>query len=132
MIGRFTLDLDPIDKGRGTVGGLGPRDYFLVDWVRRGSPAKVVQDGLVGTNKSRTKPRVDDEEEKEEEEEEKVPLERQDPYGTKKCSCPFKLKGEKMATSENWPLFVHDERHNHAIGVYNHGHAQAAKLMEEH
>ncbi|KAI5650163.1 hypothetical protein M9H77_36168 [Catharanthus roseus] len=32
---------------------------------------------------------------------------------------------------ENWQLFVHDGRHNHAIGVYNHDHSQAAKLMEE-
>ncbi|KAI5653618.1 hypothetical protein M9H77_30805 [Catharanthus roseus] len=37
-----------------------------------------------------------------------------------------------MATCENWQLFVHDGRHNHAIGVYTHGHAQAAKLTEEH
>ncbi|KAI5669421.1 hypothetical protein M9H77_19274 [Catharanthus roseus] len=36
-----------------------------------------------------------------------------------------------MATCENWQLFVHDKRHNHAIGVYTHGHAQAAKLTEE-
>ncbi|KAI5683194.1 hypothetical protein M9H77_04422 [Catharanthus roseus] len=36
-----------------------------------------------------------------------------------------------MATSENWQLFVHDERHNHKIAVYNHGHAQAARLTEE-
>ncbi|KAI5671914.1 hypothetical protein M9H77_12278 [Catharanthus roseus] len=32
---------------------------------------------------------------------------------------------------ENWQLFVHDGRHNHAISVYSHGHAQAAKLTEE-
>ncbi|KAI5657445.1 hypothetical protein M9H77_26238 [Catharanthus roseus] len=32
---------------------------------------------------------------------------------------------------ENWQLFVHDGRHNQAIGVYSHGHAQAAKLTEE-
>ncbi|KAI5678914.1 hypothetical protein M9H77_09864 [Catharanthus roseus] len=32
---------------------------------------------------------------------------------------------------ENWQLFVHDGRHNHAIGVYSHGHAQVAKLTEE-
>ncbi|KAI5672921.1 hypothetical protein M9H77_13285 [Catharanthus roseus] len=36
-----------------------------------------------------------------------------------------------MAMSENWQLFVHDGRHNHALGVYNHGHTQAAKLTEE-
>ncbi|KAI5666542.1 hypothetical protein M9H77_16395 [Catharanthus roseus] len=36
-----------------------------------------------------------------------------------------------MAMCENWQLFVHDGRHNHAIGVYSHSHAQAAKLTEE-
>ncbi|KAI5652749.1 hypothetical protein M9H77_29936 [Catharanthus roseus] len=36
-----------------------------------------------------------------------------------------------MAMCENWQLFAHDGRHNHAIGVYSHGHAQAAKLTEE-
>ncbi|KAI5654163.1 hypothetical protein M9H77_31350 [Catharanthus roseus] len=36
-----------------------------------------------------------------------------------------------MATSDNWKFFVHDGRHNHKIGVYNHGHAQAARLTEE-
>ncbi|KAI5682912.1 hypothetical protein M9H77_04140 [Catharanthus roseus] len=32
---------------------------------------------------------------------------------------------------ENWQVFVHDGRHNHAIGVYTHGHVQTAKLTEE-
>ncbi|KAI5672716.1 hypothetical protein M9H77_13080 [Catharanthus roseus] len=49
----------------------------------------------------------------------------------KKCGCPFKLKGEQMATSENWQLFVYNGRHNHKIAVYSHGHAQAARLTEE-
>ncbi|KAI5663407.1 hypothetical protein M9H77_22730 [Catharanthus roseus] len=62
-----------------------------------------------GANKPRTKPRVDDEEEE-------VQVKRRGPYGTKKCSCPFKLKGEQMAICESWQLFVHDGRHNHAIG----------------
>ncbi|KAI5681603.1 hypothetical protein M9H77_02831 [Catharanthus roseus] len=77
-----------------------------------------------GANKLRTKPGVDDEEEK-------VQVKRWGPYGTKKCGCPFKLKGEQMATCENWELFVHDRRHNHAIGVYTYGHAQTAKLTDE-
>ncbi|KAI5654486.1 hypothetical protein M9H77_31673 [Catharanthus roseus] len=38
---------------------------------------------------------------------------------------------EQMVTCENWQLFVHNGRHNHAIGVYTHGHVQAAKLTEE-
>ncbi|KAI5657548.1 hypothetical protein M9H77_26341 [Catharanthus roseus] len=77
-----------------------------------------------GTIKSRTKPRVDNEEEE-------VPTKRRGPYGTKKYGCLFKLKGEQMTTSENWQLFVHDGRHNHKIGVYSLGHAQAARLTEE-
>ncbi|KAI5656509.1 hypothetical protein M9H77_25302 [Catharanthus roseus] len=36
-----------------------------------------------------------------------------------------------MPMCENWQVFVHDRRHNHAIGVYTHGHAQTAKLTEE-
>ncbi|KAI5647670.1 hypothetical protein M9H77_33675 [Catharanthus roseus] len=36
-----------------------------------------------------------------------------------------------MAICENWQVFIHDGRHNHTIGVYTHGHAQAAKLTEE-
>ncbi|KAI5668526.1 hypothetical protein M9H77_18379 [Catharanthus roseus] len=64
-------------------------------------------------------------------EEEEVPKKRRGPYETKKSGCPFKLKGEQMATSESWQLFVHNGRHNHKLAVYNHGHAQAARLMEE-
>ncbi|KAI5650357.1 hypothetical protein M9H77_36362 [Catharanthus roseus] len=45
-----TLDLDPVDRGRSTVGGLGPRrGYFLAGWVRRGPPARVAQGSLVST-----------------------------------------------------------------------------------
>ncbi|KAI5661866.1 hypothetical protein M9H77_21189 [Catharanthus roseus] len=53
------------------------------------------------------------------------------PYGTKKCGCPFKLKGEQIATSENWELFIHNGRHNNKIAIYSHGHAQTARLTEE-
>ncbi|KAI5676810.1 hypothetical protein M9H77_07760 [Catharanthus roseus] len=64
-------------------------------------------------------------------EEEEVPKKRRESYGTKKCGCPFKLKGEQMATNKSWQLFVHNERHSHKLAVYNHGHAQAARLTEE-
>ncbi|KAI5681289.1 hypothetical protein M9H77_02516 [Catharanthus roseus] len=77
-----------------------------------------------GVVKKNTKSIVDDEEEE-------IPIKRAGTYGTKKCRVPFKLKGEQMATSENWQLFVHNERHNHKIAVYNHGHAQPARLTEE-
>ncbi|KAI5675858.1 hypothetical protein M9H77_06808 [Catharanthus roseus] len=59
MLGSVTLDLDPVDRGRSTVGGLDPKrycvglrimlcgsGYFLEGWVRRGSPARVAQGGL--------------------------------------------------------------------------------------
>ncbi|KAI5662528.1 hypothetical protein M9H77_21851 [Catharanthus roseus] len=62
-----------------------------------------------GSVKKNTKPRVEDEEEE----------------------VPIKGQGEQMVTSDNWQLFVHDRRHNHEIAVYNHGHAQAARLTEE-
>ncbi|KAI5671967.1 hypothetical protein M9H77_12331 [Catharanthus roseus] len=42
-----------------------------------------------GVNKPRTKPVIDDEEE--------IQVKRWDPYGTKKCGYPFKLKGKQMA-----------------------------------
>ncbi|KAI5677864.1 hypothetical protein M9H77_08814 [Catharanthus roseus] len=60
MLGSVTLDLDPFNRGRSTVRGLGPKRYcvrlrimlcgsghFLEGWVRRGPPAKVAQGGLV-------------------------------------------------------------------------------------
>ncbi|KAI5667879.1 hypothetical protein M9H77_17732 [Catharanthus roseus] len=77
-----------------------------------------------GANKLRKKLVVDDEEEE-------VQVKRRGPYETEKCGCPFKLKSEQMAMYENWQVFIHDGRHNHAICVYTHGHAQTAKLTEE-
>ncbi|KAI5654674.1 hypothetical protein M9H77_31861 [Catharanthus roseus] len=48
--GCVTLDLDPVDRGRSTVEGLGPRrGYFLAGWVRRDPLARVAQGGLVST-----------------------------------------------------------------------------------
>ncbi|KAI5682932.1 hypothetical protein M9H77_04160 [Catharanthus roseus] len=78
-----------------------------------------------GSVKKYKKPIVDDEEEE-------IPKKKREPYGTKKCGYPFKLKGEQMATSENWQLFIHNGRHNHKIAVYSHGHAQSARLTEEY
>ncbi|KAI5657645.1 hypothetical protein M9H77_26438 [Catharanthus roseus] len=77
-----------------------------------------------GAVKKYTKPIVDDEEEE-------ISIKRREPYGTKKCRCPFKLKGEHMATNEDWQLFVHNGMQNHKIVVYHHCHAQAARLTEE-
>ncbi|KAI5671474.1 hypothetical protein M9H77_11838 [Catharanthus roseus] len=63
MIDSVTLDLDPVDRGCSTVGGLGPKrycvrlrimlcgsGYFLEGWVRRGPPARVAQGGLAGND----------------------------------------------------------------------------------
>ncbi|KAI5683112.1 hypothetical protein M9H77_04340 [Catharanthus roseus] len=36
-----------------------------------------------------------------------------------------------MVMCENWQVFKHDWRHNHALGVYTHSHVQVAKLTEE-
>ncbi|KAI5682479.1 hypothetical protein M9H77_03707 [Catharanthus roseus] len=60
--GCVTLDLDPVDRGRSTVRGLGPKryyvglcimlcgsGYFLEVWVKRGPPARVAQGSLVTT-----------------------------------------------------------------------------------
>lgn len=44
---------------------------------------------------------------------EEVPIKRRGPYGTKKCNCPFQLKGEQSATGEGWKLTIQDGRHNH-------------------
>ncbi|KAI5656796.1 hypothetical protein M9H77_25589 [Catharanthus roseus] len=44
MLGSVTLDLDPVNRGRSTVGGLGPRRYYV--GVRRGPPARVAHGGL--------------------------------------------------------------------------------------
>ncbi|KAI5673128.1 hypothetical protein M9H77_13492 [Catharanthus roseus] len=67
MLGSVTLDLDPVDRGRNTVGRLGPKrycvglrimlcdsGYFLEGWVRRGSPVRVAQGGLVEKSNGRT------------------------------------------------------------------------------
>ncbi|KAI5677183.1 hypothetical protein M9H77_08133 [Catharanthus roseus] len=88
------------------------RPYVILACERRGSVKKY-------------KKSIVDDEEKE------IQKKRGGLYGTKKCGCPFKLKGEQMATSENCQVFVHNGRHNHKIVVYSYGHAQAAKLMEE-
>ncbi|KAI5682505.1 hypothetical protein M9H77_03733 [Catharanthus roseus] len=42
MLGSVTLDLDPVDRGRSTVGGLGPNG-----WFKKGLPARIAQGGLV-------------------------------------------------------------------------------------
>ena len=56
-------------------------------------------------------------------------------FGTKKCGCPFQLKGKKLATDDDWILTVvigvhnhttvgHLEGHSFAIGFTNHNFLQ--------
>ncbi|KAI5673964.1 hypothetical protein M9H77_14328 [Catharanthus roseus] len=97
------------------------KTYLIINWYQRSRtadrrPYVTLACERGGVVKKYKKPIVDDEEEE-------IPIKRQGPYGTKKCGCPFKLKGEQMATSGNWQLFVHNGRHNHKISVYHHGHA---------
>ncbi|KAI5659111.1 hypothetical protein M9H77_27904 [Catharanthus roseus] len=94
----------------------------LVDWAEQTAksrisdrpPYVILAYERGGAVRKMTKPIVDDEEEE-------VPIKRPGPYEIK----------NQMSTSENWQLFVHNGRHNHKIAVYNHGHAQAARLTEE-
>ncbi|KAI5673053.1 hypothetical protein M9H77_13417 [Catharanthus roseus] len=64
-------------------------------------------------------------------EEEEVPKKKVGTLVTKKCGCPFKLKGEQRTTNESLQLFVHNRRHNHKAAVYNHDHAPTTRLMKE-
>ncbi|KAK9943777.1 hypothetical protein M0R45_009374 [Rubus argutus] len=51
--------------------------------------------------------------------------------GSKKCGCPFTLKGEKLATDDGWMLKVVCGVHNHALTEPLEGHSYAGKLSEE-
>ncbi|KAI5672215.1 hypothetical protein M9H77_12579 [Catharanthus roseus] len=74
------------------------------------------------------KARLDDNDEDEEEE---VQVKRRGLYGTKKCNCPFQLKGEKSVIGDKLKLYVKDGRHYYKIGVYPHTQAQAARLTDD-
>ncbi|KAI5654915.1 hypothetical protein M9H77_32102 [Catharanthus roseus] len=89
------------------------KTYLIIDWYQRSRtadrrPYVTLACERGGAIKKYMKPIVDDEEEE-------IIIKRRGPYGTKKCGCPFKPKGEQMETSENWQLFVHNGRHNHKI-----------------
>ena len=45
--------------------------------------------------------------------------------GSKKCRCPFTLKGKKLDTSDDWMLEVSCSVHNHSIAEYLEGHSFA-------
>ena len=50
--------------------------------------------------------------------------------GSKKCHCPFMLKGWEDAPNV-WRLAVMNGKHNHRPAVYQHGHALVSRLTQE-
>lgn len=51
--------------------------------------------------------------------------------GTKKCNCPFTLKGYKLANNDNWILQVVCGLHNHLAVQHLEGHSFAGRLIEQ-
>lgn len=52
--------------------------------------------------------------------------------GTKKCGCPFSLRGIKLPLADEWTLVVKCGTHNHPGGQHVEGHSFAGRLsMEE-
>ena len=50
---------------------------------------------------------------------------------SKKCGCPFTLKGKKLDTFDDWMLEVACGVHNHSAAEYLEGHSFAGRLTEE-
>lgn len=50
--------------------------------------------------------------------------------GTKKCNCPFRLKGEKLGTLDEWRLHVVNGVHNHSELKNTEGHSYIGRLTE--
>lgn len=50
--------------------------------------------------------------------------------GTKKCGCPFTLKGHKLANDDDWAMEVVCGVHNHSATEHK-GHSYAGRLSEE-
>ncbi|CAL2259935.1 unnamed protein product [Prunus armeniaca] len=51
--------------------------------------------------------------------------------GTKKCGCPFLLKGVNIGDGDDWKLEVGCGVHNHPISEYLQGHSFVGRLTEE-
>ncbi|KAK3185165.1 hypothetical protein Dsin_032451 [Dipteronia sinensis] len=51
--------------------------------------------------------------------------------GTKKCGCPFELKGHKLDDNDDWVLKVICGLHNHPITQQSEGHSFAGRLTEQ-
>ena len=51
--------------------------------------------------------------------------------GTKKCGCPFSLKGKKLPNDDDWCLKVFCGVHNHPAVDYIKGHSYVRRLSKE-
>ncbi|KAH7575551.1 hypothetical protein JRO89_XS02G0142600 [Xanthoceras sorbifolium] len=51
--------------------------------------------------------------------------------GTKKCGCPFELKGHKLDDNDDWILKVICGVHNHPVTQLSEGHSFAGRLTEQ-
>ncbi|XP_038714991.1 uncharacterized protein LOC120008680 [Tripterygium wilfordii] len=51
--------------------------------------------------------------------------------GTKKCNCPFRLKGMKLKIDDDWILRVTCGVHNHPATTYMEGHSYAGRLSQD-
>mgnify|MGYP003702836765 CR=1 FL=1 len=51
--------------------------------------------------------------------------------GTKKCDCPFLLKGEKLSTNNDWLLHVVCGVHNHPTVNNLEGHSYLGRLSHQ-
>ncbi len=50
--------------------------------------------------------------------------------GTKKCECPFQLKGKKLPSDDDWLLLVVCGVHNHPIVDHLEGHSYVGRLSD--
>ena len=51
--------------------------------------------------------------------------------GTKKCGCPFTLRGRKLDTVDDWMLMVVCGVHNHPTMEHLEGHSYAGRLSKQ-
>ena len=51
--------------------------------------------------------------------------------GTKKCGCPFALRGRKLDTADDWMLIVICEVHNHPVVEHLEGHSYTGRLFKD-
>ncbi|XP_061990667.1 uncharacterized protein LOC133709076 [Rosa rugosa] len=51
--------------------------------------------------------------------------------GTKRCGCPFRLKGKNVGPEDEWTLEVVNGMHNHHAAKYPEGHSYLGRLTKE-